>query len=106
MAPGNIKGRREKSPSKISPSEISPDKISPNEISPNEISPNEISPNKISHNEVSPNEISPNEISPTVEKFLKSTLIGLIVVLTARCWRQGVENIALDKVVRLGKVYS
>ena len=52
--------------------------------------------------EKSPNVKSPNEKSPTVEKSLKSSKIGLRVVLSARRRRQVIENIALDKVVRLG----
>ena len=45
---------------------------------------------------------SPNKNSPTVEKYYKSTKIGVGVVLTTRRRRQVIENIALDRVVRLG----
>ena len=55
--------------------------------------------------EKSPNMQSPNEKSPTVEKSKsrQKRKLGLRMVLTAhRRRRKVIENIALDKVVRLG----
>ena len=43
-----------------------------------------------------------NVKSPSVDKHSKSSKIGLRVVLTAHRWRQVIENIVLDKVVRFG----